>query len=171
MELSALVSTDSRSPEQRTRRYQVEKVALAKGVSFIAGVTTKDELLAAIKAAGINIMDEMEFRTVHAQDEHGRSHVEMYPVIPEHKTAGQPINYVAELEKKSVEKEKAEKRVAILEEENSVLKLLEARLATLEKCAIPLASMVPWQLKRIAKDSGIDIKGMSKEEMISALEG
>lgn len=162
MELSSLVSTDSRPPIERMRRIQLYAVADEAGISYQQDAP-KTIMVALLTGAGIDVTKSVvPFRTVHAQDEHGRSHEEMYPIIAEHKTAGNPIDYDAELAKRA-------KRVEVLEEENSVLKRVEARLAKLERHAIPLESMVPWQLKRLAKAAGLD-GNMNKEDMIAALE-
>lgn len=148
-DLSALVSEDSRTPIQKLRRCALWQVADEAGIQYPPSAA-KTVMIALLEGAGIDVTQSkaVQWAGVSVQDEKGGSHIETYPVVPEHATARKDIDYDAAIEEKA--KEKAPP-------------------------ILPLDAMLPWQLQRLCKERGIatviDGVKLKKDALIAALEG
>lgn len=145
-----------------------------KNINYRPGIG-KVDALKLLEANGVDLsqpVDDFNWRVIEGRDENGQMHREFYPVSEPHETAriqarGETIDYDRILEEKAAEAEKAEK---VIESQNDMIGLLMARMEALEANQLPLESMTPFQLKKIAKQRGIDIKGLSKkDELLEAL--
>ncbi len=195
-ELARLVSSDSRAPLQRLRRAQLWRIADRAGISYPNGAPAQ-AMVKILEAQGLTGMeaeynDITRFKAFVQQDENGGTHVEHYPVQPKHHTADKVIDYDTLIEERaktappaeaaddSDEIEELRRANHELAAKNAELEaVITERLDALEKKAaevpedagFPLEKMLPWQLIHMAKDRGIDYKGLSKEDLIAAIRG
>lgn len=182
--LAGLVSTDSRSPLQRLRRAQLWQIADRAGIVYppAAPADAVRTLLEANQITGLEAEynDITRFQPFVQKDENGATHVEHYPVPAKHSTADKVIDYTSAIEERAASSAEDPEPTELdnLRQRNAELEdIINNRLAELEQKAdrvapdFPLQKLLPWQLKHMAKDRGIDYKGLSKEELIAALEG
>lgn len=189
-DLSGLISTDSRNSLQRLRRRQLTLMAERRNLTFPPNCGA-EALRPILVGAGIT-GDEPEFdditrwRSVTQQDESGNSHIERYPSPPEHATAGKVVDYDSQIEARAANNKPTEdelfdrSQLAVLKQENAQLRadnaemtsVISDRLAKLESdsgAGLPMEKWLPWQLIQVARERGIEYKGLSKEERIAAL--
>lgn len=165
------VSWDTRPALSRARRRQLLDVCHARGIPVVSENIPKTQILQLMEANGINLSEpvkELDWYAVQGKDEQGQSHVEMYPVIPDHQSKGQKIDYDKIIAEKAAAHEKAEE---VVSEQNDVINQLMARLDALEKDRVPLHTMSFSQLKLVAKNRGLKVsKFGNKAEILKALE-
>lgn len=171
-DLSSLVSEDSRTPIQRLRRCALWKIADEEGITY-PDRAPKTTMISLLEASGIDVTRSqvVKWNHVSVQNEQGGSHLEAYPVVPEHATARQNIDYDAIISEKAKENEQKDE---VIEEQSTALEILQKRLEALEnnQPVLPLDAMLPWQLKRLCKEQGIKTNNKStKLEMIEWLGG
>lgn len=180
--LATLVSSDSRPFLARVRRYKLHQIAEGEGIPFPPGAPAKDMIPLLQNLPEQTILKYMQVSKIVQEDEAGRQHVEAYPIEPQHASAGRQeqvagvlLERISPSEQKIKDKQ-AEfdtQRLARLEKENTELKALFAeRLDKLEHAApaFPVSKLLPWQLVHVAKERGIAYKGLSKEDLVAALE-
>lgn len=170
MELSRLVSEDSRTPAQKMRRAQLWRAADKAGIDYPKDAP-KTIMLQIFEAHGVDVTRYQDFYPVAVKDESGGTHTEVYPVIPEHATSGKEIDYDAEIKKRADQAEKDQARIEELEQQNKSFSAIEQRLNQIEKLQLPLEKLLPWQLQHLAKAQGIETKGKTKEDLIELLGG
>lgn len=119
MQLSNLLTDDSRSPLLKLRRSQLQKIATKEGIKFDPSGPATD-LRKLIEGSGVDVTKTGLFEVIQVQDENGRVKDVMEPVVKPHATASKDINYDAILEAKAKAAEK--------EEENTELKSQIERL-------------------------------------------
>ena len=175
-ELSNLVSYDGRPALARLRRPQLRKLCRNHNIDYGDEATAgSDKLLKLLEAHGFDLnqpVGDFEWRQISGKDEHGNPHLEFYPVETPHESArlqaeGVQINYEKIIQQNA---EQAEQQDQVIEDQAAMIKQLMARLSRLEENQIPLASLSPPQLKKIAKQRGLDISGLrTKQELLAAL--
>lgn len=168
------VSWDDRLALDRARRSQLVHVCRSEGIPVDREDRPKKWYLSMLENAGVNLAlphPALEWFQVAGKDEHGNHHVETYPVIPEHQSAGKNINYDAliaeQAEKAKAEMEEAEEHAA---QQGQMIQQLMERLEKLEANTVPLERLGPPQLKRVCKERGIDTKDLkTKADLLAAL--
>ena len=164
------------------RRYKLHEIAEGEGIPFPAGAGADlmRPLLEHLPEATIE--KYLQVARVTQKDEGGGQHVEVYPIEPEHasaqrqeQVAGALLERISPSEEKKREKQDSfdVQRVAALEKENGELKALFAeRLDKLEHATpvFPIEKLLPWQLIQMARQRDIAYKGLSKEELVAALQ-
>jgi hypothetical protein len=124
-QLSSLITDDPRTPLQKLRRSQLQKLARDNGISFDPkGPATSLRLQ--LEGAGIDGSRSGLFQTIRVQDENGLTKEIVDPIIKPHSTQDKDINYSAIIEANAKASEK--------EEENTELKKeLETLKAMVQK--------------------------------------
>ncbi len=186
------VSYDGRNFSERLRRVELWRACDAFGISYKPGAPAT-ECRALLEAHSIDDRKLLQWYSqeagqvvqVQGMNEQGQQgHVELYPQPPLHESArlesdGQMIDYQAAIDE-AVEandaREAAEQKVAasedVIEKQGDMLKAAMARIEQLESQIMPLERMTPPQLKSVAKERGIDVKGLTKkQDLLDALEG
>lgn len=170
-----MVSTDSRKPLERLRRHQLQYVARKAGIPFPEGAK-KSVMVPVLEANGVDPRKYLEHAPVYGRDENGMPTQEHYPVLPEHATAGKDIDYDAIIadrikSKEEVEKEKFEEsRMDALERQNrELMEKLEQVLAGKQTPEFPF-KLTLAQKKKVLRERGISVKGMTREEVEAAFE-
>ncbi len=163
-DLGNLVSEDNRRPIERLNRRALYDVADEFGLSYPVDCP-KVALIPIMEGAGIDVTKStvINWHTFRSKDNAGRVFEETYPVRTEHHSSGKGIDYDKLLREKATEKEKSD----------NTIEELTKRLDNIEQKqgpSFPLLKLLPWQLQHLAKDAGIEYKGLSKEELIAALE-
>jgi hypothetical protein len=121
MDLSGLLTTDSRLPLQKLRRNALQQICKANEIPFDpSGPADKLRLL--IEGSGVDYMKKDFFQKISVPNENGSTSESIVPVVKPHATANKDINYDAIIEAKAKTQEK--------DDENTELK---ARLAEMEK--------------------------------------
>jgi len=164
-DLGRFVSEDNRKPIERLNRRALYDVADEFGLNY-PDDCPKTALIPIMEGAGIDVTQStiINWQTFSTKDQSGRVFEETYPVRPEHHSSGKNINYDQLMRERAKEKEK----------DDNTISDLTKRLDEIEKNhgpAFPIHKLLPWQLQHLAKDAGIEYKGLSKEEIIAALEG
>jgi len=121
-----------------------------------------------LKANGVDINSPhkyFEWSVVIGQDEHGNQHQHIEPVTKTHESArvqaeGGAIEYDRIIAERAAAVAESEEKTEQLEQQDSTLLALMARLEKLEANSVPLTSMSPPQLKGIAKRRGLDATGL-----------
>lgn len=168
------VSWDDRRALERARRSQLVAICRAEGIDIDREDREKKFYLSMLENAGVDLRrphPALDWFEVRGKDEHGNTHSEIYPVVPEHDSAGKNINYdaliAAQAEKAAAEAEAAEQHSA---QQQGMIEQLLARLERLEQSTIPLERASIPQLKKVAKDRGIDISELkTKQDYLDAL--
>lgn len=144
--LHALLSDDSRSALQRTRRTQLYRIANAYKLSFPEGCPA-DDLRKIIEGHGVDVTrplpdgadNEWERRIV--EDENGKQSIQLYPKEKPHFTANKDIDYESIIQQRAAKAEKAQKQA---ETENEDLRSqLEAMKKQMEEMQRMLGADVP----------------------------
>ena len=168
------VSWDDRLVLERARRSQLIKVCRAEGIEVKREDMPKKFYLNMLEQNGINLSaphKALEWYQVHGKDEQGNSHVETYPVVPEHDSAKEQIDYDAEIAARAEQAKQLEDAEKLTDEQGEMIRQLMARLEALEKNTVPLERLGPPQLKRVCKERGIDTSELkTKEQLLAALE-
>ena len=171
-QISNLVSTDSRGPEDRMRRGDLQNVCKAHGIPFDQDqpATVLREI---IKGANINVLEVGEWEQVQVEGSDGSKSVEIYPKRKPHATEGKSIDYDAILEAKAKEQEALEEKNDSLEDQ---LKSLQAQMAQLLAKTSPeeksYEDMTVFELKKVLKDRGIKTEKTAKKvELLELLNG
>lgn len=164
------VSTDSRTPIQKMRRCHLWKIADSEGIPYPPGAA-KTEMIKILEANRIDVTQHWEFRQVHMQDEDGRNHTDLVPVVPEHATARKDIDYDRIIEERSKEHEKElESKNKEIDDQTAFMQKMMQRIEQLEDSTVPLESMSAKQLGIIAEKRGIEVKGIGKADMLKLLQ-
>jgi hypothetical protein len=163
-DLGRFVSEDNRKPIERLNRRALYDVADEFGLQYPADCP-KIALIPIMEGAGIDVTKStvVNWQTYRSKDSHGRVFEETYPKRPEHHSLGKNINYDKLIRDRAKEQQEAADTISSLTK----------RLDEIEKKqgpSFPLHKLLPWQLQHLAKDAGIEYKGLSKEELIAALE-
>lgn len=165
------VSWDNRPALSRARRRQLLDVCHARGIGLASENIPKTQILQLMEANGINLAEpvkELDWYAVQGKDEQGQMHTEMYPVIPDHQSKSENINYEKLIAEKVAAQEKAEE---VVSEQNDVINQLMSRLDALEKDRVPLHTMSFTQLKLVGKNRGMKVSQYkNKAEILQALE-
>ena len=182
--ISTLVSVDTRNQYQRMKLHRVQRLLNAYGIEYDAH-SGKDPLIKLLEAHSIDPLaplpngEENKWAQVVVADENGNQHIESYPEVEPHHTAGKEIDYSQVIDKVAEENAKNE-----LEQENQALK---DRLNDMEKKLdalmpkedtggyttpeISLENMKMPQLKKLAKEKGLKaLPTMKKVEIIKMIE-
>lgn len=128
MQLSSLLTDDSRSALEKLRRPQLQKIARENNIPFDpSGPADKLRLL--IEGSGVDVLKTDMFEKFQVQDENGRVKEMVEPKVKPHATASKNIDYDAILEAKAKAAEKEEENEG-LKKEIDELKALVAKLAS-----------------------------------------
>lgn len=131
-QLSNLLTDDSRSPLEKLRRPQLQKILRNKDIKFdISGPAT--DLRKLVEGNGIDVMNSNLFAKIQVQDENGVLKEVLDPVHKPHATEGKNIDYDAIIEAKAKQNEAEEENVSLKNELNEV----KAMLAKLTKEDVP----------------------------------
>ena len=123
-QLSGLLTDDSRTPLEKLRRTQLQKIALDNDIKFDpAGPATALRKL--IEGSGVDYMRTDLFVQRQVQDENGQIREIVDPVVKPHATANANIDYDAIIEAKAKEKEEENTE---LKKELEELKAMVAKL-------------------------------------------
>jgi hypothetical protein len=125
-QLSSLLTDDSRSPIQKLRRSQLQKIARKHEIKFDPSGPATD-LRKLIEGSGIDVLRETEFDRLQVKDEDGMVHEILEPKVKPHATASKTIDYDAIIEANS----KAAEKSAENDELKKKLESLEAMVAKL----------------------------------------
>ncbi len=168
------VSWDDRPALARARRSQLIKVCRAENIPIEREDREHKFYLNMLENAGVDIRrphPALDWHVVRGKDEHGNAHEEIYPTVPEHDSAGKNINYeqkIAEQAEKAAQREKEAEEFA--EQQSGMIQQLLDRVNQLEKNSIPLERATVPQLRRIAKDRGVDVSELkTKTDILAAL--
>lgn len=119
MDLSGLISTDSRTPLEKLRRNALQKICKENNIPFDpSGDAVRLRQL--IEGSGVDYMKSEFFNKIQVQDENGMVKETVVPVVKPHATENKDINYDAIIEAKANAQEK--------EDENKELKEKMAKL-------------------------------------------
>lgn len=159
------MTEDGRDHWGRLRRKDAENLLKAHKVAFLHG-TSIENLIKLAQAHSINPYDGIEWETVQVPMENGSFRIEKYPKRKSHYTDGKGIDYDSEIEKRTKQ----------LDDENQSLKSrideLEKMLQKIAGPKSPYESMGYFELKRLAKERGVDIKRTDKKpDIIEKLNG
>ncbi len=131
-QLSGLLTDDSRTPLEKLRRPQLQRIATANGIKFDpTGPATNLRKL--IEGSGVDIMKPDLFETLRVEDENGISKEVVVPIVKPHATANANIDYDTVIEAKAkvveAEEENSELRKEMAELRAIVAKLSEPKVA------------------------------------------
>lgn len=176
------VSTDGRSLLERLRRVQLQQVAEKAGIQYPNGAK-HHVLVSLLEAHNVDPREYMKFGVVYGRDESGMPTQEEYPIVDEPASVRNGVDANNALQQKldeltpeqQEESDRKDSRLEKLEKENAdlqdklgrVLALLEAKEKNKEKVS-KLRTLAEKKAHLRAK--GIDTRGMSREDVETALE-
>lgn len=171
-ELHALLSDDSRSALQRTRRTQLYRIANAYKLSFPEGCPA-DDLRKIIEGHGVDVTrplpdgadNEWERRIV--EDENGKQSIQLYPKEKPHFTANKDIDYETIIQQRAAKAEKAQKQ-AETENEDLRSQLIEMK-KQMEEMQRMLGADVPSGPEESPSDVSLDNVDWSANTDISTM--
>ena len=123
MQLSSLLTDDSRSPIEKLRRHDLQVIARRNKITFNPSGPATD-LRKLIEGSGIDVVKETDFQRIQVEDESGMVKEIVEPVVKEHATANKDINYDAIIEANAKANEKAEENTELKKELDEVKAML-----------------------------------------------
>jgi len=178
------VSSDDRTPIERLGRKALEKIADFHSIQYPVGLPKyvwdkgiiSGGLLMLIKSHNIDVTQSgVDWEGFQQVDESNRpSHVESYPVKELHQTARDQTDSNSELLRRlDVLKDKDDEILDLKAQNEKLRTELDTRLSALEDTqneksapdSFPIEKLLPWQLRHMAKDRGIETKGRSDDEI------
>lgn len=157
MDLSGLLTDDSRTPLEKLRRPALQKICKENKIPFDP-TGPADKLRKLIEGSGVDYMRKDLFQKAQFQDENGMMKETVHPIVKPHATSNKDINYDAIIEARAATQEKAD--------ENTELK---ERLAKLEALLTKTAKPEKSDIKELYKETfGHYPKGRMKPETMQA---
>ena len=102
--MDLLLTEDSRTPIQKLRRHQLQKICKDNDIKFDPSGPA-ERLIQLIEGSGVNILRNDLFQKVTVQDESGRTKEIIDPIVKPHATANKVIDHDSIIEAKSKEDE------------------------------------------------------------------
>jgi len=170
MGLERLISDDSRTPIEKLRRKQLWDIADAYDLPY-PSAAPKTVMIPIIESAGIDVTrplptGEKLVQEIQVEDEDGKVHTDFAPVEKPHATQNKQIDYNAVIEAKA---KAAESQDELKEAKDEIARMRE-KLAELEAGEKSFSDMKMPELRKAAKESGINSFGLSKKDIIEKLE-
>lgn len=181
--MSLQVSIDDRSNAEKLTRRMALDICEKRGfpvpnenIPLGTGIPLQDKgptILKWMETHGIDPNDafpELEWQTIRGKDERGNEVSTNVPVRPLHESATLSINYDKEIERRAkAHEDEIEAKNEEISELKAMVENLVSRVESMGQ-AIPMSRATIPQLRKLAKDKGLDVKTLkTKQDLLDAL--